>query len=157
MRIRPYPAWGLLAAALAISAWRVYERPGEQFAITGERVARWASLLRMSPEELDRGLVHRYEGLASALSGMRDVGYFSDRSTENRASAAATPGEVGWLERYYMAQGTVPPSLLLRDTVCPLVVVDCTTPEQAQNVLRREGLTVVRDFGRGLVLARPGS
>ena len=34
MRIRPYPAWGLLASVLAISAWRLYERPGGEYSVT---------------------------------------------------------------------------------------------------------------------------
>jgi hypothetical protein len=157
MRIRPYPAWGLLASALAISAWRLHERPGGEYAVTGERVARWASLARMTPEEIDRGLAHRYEGLARELDGMREVGYFSERDSAGRWRAAMIPGEHDWLQRYYMAQGLLPPSLLRRDEIRPLVVLDCATPEQAEQVLRREGLTAVRDFGQGLVLARPGS
>ncbi len=157
MRIRPYPAWGLLACVLAVSAWRVYERPGAEYAATGERAARWALLARMTPEELDRGLAHRYEGLAGALEEAREVGYFSERAGADRSSAAMDSIEINWLERYYMAQGLVPPTLLRLDAIRALVVVDCARPEQVEGVLKREGLTVVRDFGRGLVLARPGS
>ena len=157
MRIRPYPAWGLLASLLAVSAWRIYERPGWEYAVTGERVAGWASLARMTPEELDRGLPHRYEGLASALNGVREVGYFSERQSADLFGGVPTGDQFDRIQRYYMAQGLLPPSLLRLDTIRPLVVVDCATVEQSERVLRREGLTVVRDFGQGLVLARPGS
>ena len=155
MRIRPYPAWGLLASALAVSAWRIYERPASEYAITGQRVARWASLARMTPEELDPGLPHRYQGLARALGGAREVGYFSERNSADLWSAASTGVGYDRIMRYYMAQGLLPPSLLRLDAIHPLVVVDCAAPEQAERVLRREGLTAVRDFGQGLVLARP--
>jgi hypothetical protein len=155
MRIRPYPAWGLLAIALAISGWRLYQRPGSEYAITRERAARWVSLLRMTTEELDRGLAHRYEGLASALNGAREVGYFSGRDGANVYDAATIPGEIDWLQRYYMAQGLLAPTVLRRDVICPLVVLDCATPEQAERALGRRDLAAVRDFGRGLVLARP--
>ena len=92
MRIRPYPAWGLLASALAVSAWRVYERPGAEYALTSDRVTRWASLARMTPEEIDRGLAHRYKGLAAALNGAPEAGYLSDRSGADFWKAATTPG-----------------------------------------------------------------
>ncbi len=155
MRIRPYPAWGLLASILAVSAWRIHERPGGEYAVTGKRVTSWASLARMTPEELDRGLPHRYEGLAAELKGAREVGYFSEQNSEALFRDASTADGFDRIQRYYMAQGLLPPSLLRLDAIHPLVVVDCATPEQAERVLRREGLTAVRDFGRGLVLARP--
>jgi len=111
----------------------------------------------MTPVEVDRGLAHRYEGLAGVLEGARDVGYFSERDSSDLWSAASTGVGLDRIQRYYMAQGLLPPSLLRLDAIRPLVVVDCATPEQADGVLRREGLTAVRDFGGGLVLARPGS
>ncbi len=111
----------------------------------------------MTPEELDPGLAHRYEGLARELNGMREVGYFAEHDSSDRWRAALDPSGFDRVQRYYMAQGLLPPSLLRPDAVHPLVVVDCATPEQAERVLKREGLTPVRNFGRGLVLARPGS
>ncbi len=156
MRIRPYPAWGLLASICAVSAWRIYERPAGEYAFTSRRVVRWASLARMTPEELDPGLPHRYEGLASELNGAREVGYFNERDRSALWRDVLTHDGMVRIQRYYMAQGLLPPSLLRLDAIHPLVVVDCTTPDQAERVLRREGLTAVRDFGKGLVLARPG-
>jgi hypothetical protein len=157
MKIRPYPAWGLLAAALAVSAWRLFERPGAEYALNGERVSRWASLARTTPEEVDRGLAHRYRGLAQALEGAREAGYFSDRSGADFWIAATIPGELDRLQRYYMAQGLLPPTVLRVDAIRPLVVVDCATPEQARLVLTRQGLTEIQDFGGGLILGRPRS
>ena len=69
MRIRPYPAWGLMACVLAISGWRVYERPGAEYAFTTERPGGFVT--RMTPEELDSGLPHRYDGVAAELKGAR--------------------------------------------------------------------------------------
>jgi hypothetical protein len=159
MKIKPYPAWILMVSMVAVSAWRLYERPGAEYAFTGHRVALWASLARMTPEELDRGLPHRYEGLASALDGAREVGYLSERKRAELLGPSATMKDDGIdrLSRYCMAQGLLPPTVFRVDEIRPLVVVDCGTPEAAEQVLSREGLTVVRDFGRGLILARPGS
>ena len=64
MRIRPFHAWGLLAYALAdlgleglrTAGLRVHGDPP-----SGLRG--WASLARLTPEEVDRGLAHRYAGL----------------------------------------------------------------------------------------------
>ena len=155
MKIRPYPAWGLLASMLAISAWRVYERPGTEYAISRQRIARWASLATLTPEELDLGLPHRYEGMARELRGAREAGYFSDQSSGVLWRDAAIPGGAERIQRYYWAQGLLPPTVLRLDAILPLVVVDCATDEQAKTVLRSQGLTEVHDFGGGLVLARP--
>ncbi len=156
MQIRPYPAWFLLASALALSAWRFYERPAAEFSFTPERPERWASLARLAPEELDHGLAHRYQGLAVLLDGSRDVGYLSERAESELWKAATMPGELDRLQRYYMAQCVLPPTILRVDGIHPRVIVDCATPEQARRVLKRTHLTEVHDFGGGLVLARPG-
>jgi hypothetical protein len=155
MQIRPYPAWALMAIALVVAAWRVYERPGADFALTSRRLARWPLLATMTTEELDPGLPHRYLGLSNALNGEREVGYFSEKDSADLWRAAITPGDTDRIQRYYMAQSLLPPSLLRLDAIRPLVVVDCAKPEQAQAVIKREGLTTIRDFGRGLILARP--
>jgi hypothetical protein len=157
MKIRPYPAWALLAMMLVLSTWRLHDRPGAEYLLGPGRISRWASLARMTPEELDRGLAHRYDGLAAALGGEAEVGYFSERSSDDLWRLAAEPGGKERIHRYYMAQGLLPPSVLRLDAIRPLVVVDCSEPEQAERVMRVRGLTPVRDFGGGLVLARPGS
>lgn len=157
MNVRPYPAWGLLILLMTAAAWRLYELPRAKYAVSRERVAGWASLTRMTPEELERGVAHRYAALAPELTGERDVGYFSEKDKSDLWSSALIPAGHDRIERYYMAQSILAPSLLRFDETHPRVVVDCATAEQAERVLAREGLTPVRDFGRGLVLARPGS
>lgn len=156
MRARPYPAWALLAATLAASAWRLSERSGDVKALSAERVRGWAALARETPEALDRGVAHRYAGLAPEVAAAREVGYFSEKDKSDLWASSSTPAGFDRLRRYYMAQSILAPALLRFDEVRPLVVVDCATPEQADRVVGRAGLAAVRDFGRGLVLARPG-
>lgn len=157
MTIRPYPAWGLLAAVLAASAWRLADQPAARFAVAGRDAPGWASLARLTPEELERGVAHRYAGLAPELGGARDVGYFTDADWDRLWATQAGPEGHVRIERYYMAQAMLPPSVLRYGRRHPLVVVDCATPEQAGQVLGREGLAAIRNFGGGLVLARPGA
>ena len=90
------------------------------------------------------------------MNGAREAGYISGLSRLDIWTAATNPDEVARLERYYMAQGIVPPSVLRLDEIRPLVVIDCKTAEEAERVLKREGLTKVRDLGSGLLVARPG-
>jgi hypothetical protein len=157
MTIRPFQVYGLLLAALCIATWRLVDMPRGEFTLSRDRLARWSSLSRSTAEELEHGLAHRYLAIAAELKGTRDVGYFSDKSwPETWAASATSTGQSG-IERYYMAQAIVAPALLRFDQLRAKVVIDCTTPEQATSVLNREGLAVVRDFGQGLVLARPES
>ena len=76
------------------------------------------------------------------------------RTSGSRRSGPDGPDRI---QRYYMAQGLLPPSVLRLDAIRPLVVVDCADARTGPKVLRRKGLTAVRDFGSGLVLARPES
>ena len=157
MSIRPYPAWGLLVALLGASAWRLSERPGATFAVSGRNLTGWAALARSEPEALERGVTRRYAGLATELGGAPEVGYFTDTDWDALWRDAGDPEGHARLERYYMAQAVAPPSLLRYGEIRPLVVVDCATPEQAGRVLARAGLTAIHDFGGGLILARPGA
>jgi hypothetical protein len=157
MKFRPYHVYGLLLPVLVIPAWRLSERPRREFTVSAEKVSRWASLARSTPEELERGVAHRYEEMAPALGGARDVGYFSENDKSDLWAARSSPAGHKRIERYYMAQSILAPSLLRFDELHALVVIDCATPEQAAGVLNREGLVVIRDFGKGLILARPES
>ena len=157
MKIRPYHVYGLLLPMLALPAWRLYERPRREFALSTDRVNRWSSLTRLTPEELERGVAHRYQEMASGLEGARDVGYFSEKDKSDLWAAQSTPAGHNRIERYYMAQSILAPALLRFDELHALIVIDCATSEQALGVLNREGLVVIRDFGKGLILARPES
>ncbi len=142
---------------LAIPAWRLFQRDRSEFVVSADTVERWASLTRFTPEELEHGVAHRYVEIAAELRRTRDVGYFSDVSwREIWAASATSPGQ-GGIERYYMAQFVLAPALLRFDELHAVIVIDCATPERAIGVLNREGLALIRDFGKGLVLARPES
>lgn len=109
MTIRPYPAWGLLAAVLAASAWRLSERPAARFAVAGRDAPGWASLARLTPEELERGVAHRYAGLAPELGAARDVGYFTDADWDRLWATQAGPEGHARIERYYWRRRCCPP------------------------------------------------
>jgi hypothetical protein len=155
VKIRPYHVYGLLLPVLAIPAWRLHNRPRGEFAISSDRVARWTSLARQTPEELERGVAHRYREMAMGLEGVRDVGYFSEKNKSDLWAASSSPAGHDRIERYYMAQSILAPALLRFDELHGLVVIDCATSDQAMGVLNREGLVSIRDFGKGLILARP--
>jgi len=154
---RSYHAWIFLAALPLASAWQLSQRPRGEFVVTRARVERWAPLVQAPAEEFDEGLAHRYVDLAPELKDTRDVGYFNETSKDRLWAATYDADAFERISRYYMAQSILAPSLLHLEEKLALVVVDCATPEQAEGVVAREGLTVVRDHGRGLVLARPGS
>ena len=156
MTIRPYPARALLVAALGASAWRLADRPRWEFATSGRNVPGWSALGRLAPEELEGGVARRYAGLAPELGGARDVGYFADADWDTLWREQGEPEGHARIERYYMAQAMLPPAVLRFGHRAPLILVDCATPGQAERVLAREGLAAIRDYGRGLVLARPG-
>jgi hypothetical protein len=155
MRIRPYPAWVLLAVLLIVSAWRSADWFRREHALLWRGSPRWVLLGRLTTEELARGVAHRYGELAHDLAGERDVGYFSERPSSTLWSDSSPEGH-DRIERYYMAQGMLPPSILRLDERWPKNVVDCNTDAQARNVVARKRLTVIRDYGAGLVLARAG-
>lgn len=157
--VRPYHVWLLLAALPAVAAWRLAERLPDASRLDRPRLARWAALAGSAPEELESGVTRRYEALAKevAKTGARDVGYYSEKGKDDVWRESSSPAGFPRLERYYMAQSTLAPALLRFDETRALVVVDCATPELADQAMQRHGLSVVRDFGRGLVLARPGS
>jgi hypothetical protein len=155
MKIRPYHTWGFLAALLLASAWRTFEWSRIDLAVPVEKLARWPLLARLTTEELDNGVAHRYVELARDLGGERDVGYFSERDRTTLWSDSSPDGKAR-IFRYYMAQSILAPCLLRLDEPWPLVVVDCRTPEQAKAVEERMRLSVVHDYGQGLILARPG-
>jgi hypothetical protein len=157
MKIRPVHVFGLFVAVLAIPAWRLCQRGRSEFVVSGDRVRRWVTLTRFTAEELEHGVAHRYLEIAAELKGTRDVGYFGDASWPEMWAAQATPAGRDRIERYYMAQSMLAPALLRFDELHALIVIDCATPEQADGVLNREGVALVRDFGRGLLLARPES
>ena len=157
MTYRPYHACLFLVPALAFPAWSIWDRPRHEFEASAKRVDGWASLARLTPEELEAGVAHRYRAMAGELAGARDVGYFSEKDKADLWAASSTPEGHNRIERYYMAQAILAPALLRFDELHALIVVDCATPEQAAGVIRRENLVTVKDFGKGLVLARPES
>ncbi len=154
MRIRPYNGWMFLAALLTVSAWRAFERSRLELADIPSRMVRWPLLTRLTTEELDQGLAHRYCAMFADLQHARDVGYFTEAPSATMWSDSS-PAGASRIERYYMAQGILPPALLRLDERWPTTIVDCATPEQAQRVLVRKRLRAVRDYGNGLLLATP--
>ena len=93
MKIRPYHVYGLLLPLLAVPAWRLRERPRREFAARRTGVGPgWASLARLTPEELERGVAHRYRALARELGGARDVGYFSEKDRADLWASSSSPG-----------------------------------------------------------------
>ncbi|MDR3632424.1 MAG: hypothetical protein P4L84_01230 [Isosphaeraceae bacterium] len=155
MRIHPYHSWAFLAALLVQSASRVVERSRRELAGSWQARTRWVLLVRMTTEELDGDLAHRYRDLAGDLGGERDVGYFSEQPSATLWSDSSPEG-FSRIQRYYMAQGILPPSLLRLDERWPRIVVDCRKAEEAAQVVSRMRLTAIRDYGPGLLLARPG-
>jgi hypothetical protein len=144
-----------LTALLVVSAWRSVDWFCRERAKLWAGSARWVLLTRMTPEEFDHGRAHRYRDLARDLGGERDVGYFSEQDGSVLWSDAFSPEGADRIERYYMAQGILPPSLLRLDERWPRVVVDCKTDDQAQQVVTRKLLKVVHNYGQGLLLAQP--
>ena len=155
MMVRPYHVWILLGAALVVSGWRSVSWFRRELHPAWESRTRWAALTQSTTEELDRELAYRYRDLARDLGGERDVGYVSehDRST---LWSDSSPEGAARIKRYYMAQGILAPSILRLDERRGLVVVDCRTAEQAERVVSWMGLTIVRDYGEGLILAKAG-
>jgi hypothetical protein len=154
MTIRPYHAWVFLLVLPVVSAQRACEWARRELVNVFDGRTRWASLTRNTTEELDKGTAHRYVGLARDLAGEPDVGYFQERNHSTLWSVIS-PEDQRRIERYYMAQGILAPSVLRLDERWRRVVVDCDTASQAGEVAVRMGLTVIRDYGQGLLLARP--
>jgi hypothetical protein len=154
MVIRPYHAWLFLAAVPVISVERALEWAGRDGVRVVKTSERWPLLARMTTEELDHGLAHRYRDLARDLGGERDVGYFEEKHHATLWGDSSPEGQKR-IERYYMAQSILAPSILRKDERWPRIVVDCQTPAEASAVVDRMALTVVHDFGAGLLLARP--
>lgn len=143
---------------LLASAWQLCQRPKREFVVNRAQVEGWAPLVQLTPEELDEGLAHRYVKLAPELTSTRDVGYLNEAGKNRLWALTQDTSRVDRMTRYYKAQSVLAPSLLhLEAKDYPLIVIDCATAEQAKDVVAREGLTVIQDHGRGLVLARPGS
>lgn len=146
----------IFLSALIISALRLRDTSWAKIGISFEKLDRWEELARFEPEEIKSSDLRRYRFLSKALEGVSEAGYFSEAG-KPVIYGATRPNAIVYIRRYYRAQFVLIPTVLRYDRQLPLVVVDCSDPTSAERVLESRKFVTVRDFGGGLVLARPAS
>ena len=87
-------------------------------------------------------LQQRLLQLAPSLPAHGPVGFVSD----------LPPGDTTGDAEFHVAQYALSPRLMVRGVEAPVVVGSVHAAGAAQEMAGRQGLTVVRDFGNGLVL-----
>jgi hypothetical protein len=92
----------------------------------------------------------RFEALRSALPKHGTVGYLGSPQPTARTPEEASSAALPHFRRYLLAQYTLAPVILIEGTGSELVVGDFDTGTPSAP----PGLSIVRDFGDGLVLFR---
>jgi hypothetical protein len=123
---------GFVLAALAINIEKFVEQISEYSQYRGQ-------------DEYN-SIFLRYQMMSDALPPCKIAGYVSD------LDPGAEPARAGlhfWMMRYALA-----PAVLVRGTQAEVIVVDLLDSSNRNGVIERHGLTVVKDFGSGLLLSR---